>query len=108
MENSYFSVLAGLKRKIKELTPLNVPPPPLQHIVIQSAQNTPRVKLPQIHVPHFIGDLTQWNSFFQIFSTLIHNNDVITDVQTLIYLKSYLSGEPLNLIQNIQLTNDSI
>lgn len=37
-----------------------------------------------------------------IFTTLIHEHDDIADVQTLI--KSYLSGEPLKLIQILQLT----
>lgn len=47
-------------------------------------------------------------SFFQIFKTLILDNDDVTDVQKLIYLKSCRVNEPIKRIENLQLVDDSL
>jgi hypothetical protein len=60
---------------------------------------------PQIILPTFSGNYEEWKTFYDIFLSSIHNNKHITSVQKLDYLKSNLSGEALNLLQNF-LTTD--
>lgn len=70
-------------------------------------QNIPAVQLPNIDILPFSGNLTAWVLFFEIFSTLIIKNPNLSNIQCFMYLKGYLRGEPLQLISNLQLTNDN-
>lgn len=56
------------------------------------------VKLPRIQLPTFAGKYEEWPTFYDMFSSLIHNNKNISSVQKLHYLKANLSGEALNLL----------
>ncbi|XP_044751696.1 uncharacterized protein LOC123311691 [Coccinella septempunctata] len=60
------------------------------------------IKLPEISIPNFSGDIKHWPSFFELFTALITNNQKLSNVQKLIYLKSALTGEPLQLIENLE------
>lgn len=62
------------------------------------------VKLPQISVPTFSGQYTEWTSFHDLFTSLIHNNKGLDDVQRLHYLKSHLIGEAEQLLRHISIT----
>lgn len=66
-----------------------------------------RVKLPEISIPPFTGEISQWTSFMELFSALILNDSSLTSIQKFIYLKSYLRGEPVKLIDTLELTNDN-
>ncbi|CAB3238247.1 unnamed protein product [Arctia plantaginis] len=63
------------------------------------------VKLPRIQIPKFSGRYEEWQSFYDLFSSLIHNNKSLSPVQKLQYLKSNLSGEPEVLLRNFTTTN---
>lgn len=63
------------------------------------------VKLPRIQLPTFTGKYTEWQTFYDMFVSLIHENKSLTSVQKLHYLKSSLSGEPENLIRNFSTTD---
>lgn len=43
----------------------------------------------------------------ELFSALILNDSSLTSIQKFIYLKSYLRGEPVKLIDTLELTNDN-
>lgn len=62
------------------------------------------VELPRINLPTFSGKYEEWQTFYDMFSSLIHNNKNITSVQKLHYLKSNLSGEAQNLLHNFSTT----
>lgn len=65
-------------------------------------------KLPSIDIPSFDGKkLTSFKPFVDIFTAVIDKNSHLRDVEKLFYLKSYLKGEPLSLINNLPLTNSS-
>lgn len=69
-----------------------------------SAEIKSEVKLPQINLPTFSGRYEEWQTFYDMFSSLIHKNQSITAVQKLHYLKSYLTGEAKNLLSNFSTT----
>ncbi|XP_026481973.1 uncharacterized protein LOC113389132 [Ctenocephalides felis] len=48
------------------------------------------IKLPDINLPKFSGNYSEWNSFIDIYNSLIHNNEQLSDVQRLHYLKGTL------------------
>lgn len=104
IETKYCSTLAKIDREINKHSTSSA-------ASSQSTSNTQqissKVKRPQLNIPPFTGDITQWNAFYQLFQNLIENDQALTEIEKFIYLKSYLTGEPLNLINNIQLTSDN-
>ncbi|KAL0822198.1 hypothetical protein ABMA28_004328 [Loxostege sticticalis] len=62
------------------------------------------VKLPRIQLPIFTGKYEEWQTFHDMFTSLIHNNKSLTGVQKLHYLKTNLQGDPSNLLQNYAIT----
>lgn len=73
-----------------------------------SITSTPisKIKLPQISLPHFSGDLALWSSFIALYNTSIHNNPQVTAIEKYQYLLVSLTGEALNLVKNLPLSAD--
>lgn len=64
-------------------------------------------KLDKIELPVFDGDLTEWNSFKEIFTVLIHDNEQLSQLIKLHQLKSHLKGAALETIRGYQLTGSN-
>ncbi|KOB64170.1 Uncharacterized protein OBRU01_24464 [Operophtera brumata] len=58
-----------------------------------------KVKLPKINLPTFSGNIKTWPEFYDIFHSLIHENDSLTDTERMHYLVSSLTGDALGLIR---------
>ncbi|XP_055605188.1 uncharacterized protein LOC129753394 [Uranotaenia lowii] len=71
-----------------------------QHVTVGS-----RIKLPEIRLPSFSGNLSEWVSFRDSFRTLIHNNEQLAPMEKFTYLKSSLSSEALKEILSIELSD---
>ncbi|XP_050685659.1 uncharacterized protein LOC126980084 [Leptidea sinapis] len=72
-----------------------------------SVTNNPiydEVKLPRIQLPSFSGKYEEWQTFHDMFVSLIHRNEKLSAVQKLHYLKSSISGEPESLLRNFPTT----
>ncbi|XP_045495987.1 uncharacterized protein LOC123694566 [Colias croceus] len=63
------------------------------------------VKLPQIQLPTFSGNYEEWQSFHDMFVSLIDRNPSLSQVQKLHYLKCSLKGEPENLLRSLSTTD---
>ncbi|XP_050516212.1 uncharacterized protein LOC126891078 [Diabrotica virgifera virgifera] len=94
VELKYFNTLAGIQRKIDQskVSSLNSPNLPKSH----------SIKLFDISIKIFKGEFSDYQSFIQLFSTLVIENPELNDLQRLIYLKSYVRGEPLELIKSLE------
>ena len=56
-------------------------------------RNTHRsVKLPDIRIQKFDGDPLKWNEWNSMFSSIIHNNEDITDTERMSYLQNLVIG----------------
>lgn len=66
-----------------------------------------KVKLPSISLPDFHGFYNQWMTFHDTFSTLIHNNQQLSNIQKFYYLQSCLKGEAAQLIHSIEISNSN-
>ncbi|KAL0810400.1 hypothetical protein ABMA28_010544 [Loxostege sticticalis] len=51
------------------------------------------IKLPKVSIPTFSGKYSEWNTFRDLFNSLINKNQNLDNVQKLLYLKGYLYGE---------------
>ncbi|CAH2109138.1 unnamed protein product [Euphydryas editha] len=62
-------------------------------------------KLPPIPIPFFNGDYHKWISFRDLYLSLIHNNNNLTNIEKHHYLKASLTGEAEQLLQNFSLSD---
>lgn len=65
------------------------------------------VNLPKISIPTFSGTYSEWPTFRDLFTSLVHNNESLDNVQKLHYLKGQLSGEAEQLIRHTPITGDN-
>ncbi|XP_066157667.1 uncharacterized protein [Euwallacea fornicatus] len=107
-EDKYFNALAEIRNCIDSLSLLSTGgATPESAIVKKQHAITQTVKLPEINIPQFSGIISDWESFFQLFSALIIDNIGLSNIQKFIYLKTFLKGEPLKLIEALTLTHDN-
>lgn len=73
--------------------------------VTYTSQNI--VHLPKIELPKFHGSYEKWPTFKDLFISLVHENNSLSDVQKLHYLKTSVSGEAEALLSHIQVTSSN-
>lgn len=98
-ETKYCSLISALKKKSQ-----------ISSFTVNSSMPgsiSSSVNLPKLNIPSFTGDISDWKAFHDLFKALIIDNKQISDVEKFVYLKSALKNEPLNLINNLKLTNDN-
>lgn len=64
------------------------------------------IKLPKISILPFDGEKTKWLNFFQSFDELIHKQP-LRNIMKFCYLKSYLRGDALQLIDGIVVSDEN-
>lgn len=63
------------------------------------------IKLPIIKLPTFCGDPSKWLEFHDTFSSLIHENNSISNVMKYQYLKGSLTDSAASVIESLELTD---
>ncbi|XP_065080011.1 uncharacterized protein LOC135702883 [Ochlerotatus camptorhynchus] len=66
-----------------------------------------RVKLPDIKLPSFSGNIKDWVTFRDTFRSLIHHNHQLTAIDKITYLRSSVSGEALQEVSSIDLSAEN-
>ena len=61
-------------------------------------------RLPKLTLPTFSGDTLQWLSFWDSFSSAVHSNRSLSDVQKFNYLRAQLQGSALSCISGLSIT----
>lgn len=105
VEVQYAIALGSLLDAVKEFqSPVNAPTssglipstsgvnPNIPEINNGNQQNF-HIKLPAIVIPTFSGDYSSWTSFYDLFDSLVVQNNAISNVNKLHHLKTSLSGE---------------
>uniref|UniRef100_A0A8D9E595 Integrase catalytic domain-containing protein n=1 Tax=Cacopsylla melanoneura TaxID=428564 RepID=A0A8D9E595_9HEMI len=102
-EEMYYDTKAFVQTQ--NLIPAPTPTPTISNVA--AAPLAPPVvvqpKLPKLEVPVFSGDLKEWSNFHSLYRSTIHRRTDITEVEKLQYLRSFLRGTPLHLIENFQI-----
>ena len=68
---------------------------------------TVRSKLPKLILPKFIGDITSYRPFWEIFESSVHNNMQLTIIDKFNYLVSLLEGSALRSIKGLAITDEN-
>lgn len=63
--------------------------------------------VPQIEIPIFSGNYSQWPTFMDLYLEAIHNNPSLTKAQKMQHLKGKLRGEAERIVQHLNITNDN-
>lgn len=63
------------------------------------------IKLPIIQLPKFSGSYDNWLEFHDTFTSLIHNNDDIDNINKFHYLRASLEGSAAVVIQSIEFSS---
>ncbi|XP_055542601.1 uncharacterized protein LOC129728208 [Wyeomyia smithii] len=61
------------------------------------------LKLPRMNMPVFSGNYLEWQSFYDLFDSLVHKNVMLKDSQKLYFLKTNLAGEAASLISHLKI-----
>lgn len=103
-QTMYFELKASLQAKLPP------PPPPLNPPNNQPMQSqgfvppVSHVRLPEIKLKEFSGNVDDWVSFHDLYLSLIHSNQQLTAVQKMHYLKATLSGEAARIISSLEVS----
>ncbi|CAK1598343.1 unnamed protein product [Parnassius mnemosyne] len=66
-----------------------------------------QARLPKLELPKFDGNIEHWQTFFDTFSTLVHENNNIRSIEKFHYLLTCLSGSALSIAKGVPVTSDN-
>lgn len=80
-----------------------------RHNSIESERNSniQNIKLPVIQLPTFDGSYDTWLEYRDTFSSLIDQNNAITEIQKFHYLRASLSGSASQIIASLEFSSAS-
>ena len=72
---------------------------------VSTNTNRPHANLPTLTLEKFSGDILLWQSFWDQFSSAIHMNTSLSDIEKFNYLRSYLTESVNECIKGLSLTS---
>jgi hypothetical protein len=73
----------------------------------QSTSSSSNLRLPKLSLRNFNGNFSEWNSFIQFFNNAVHSRADVAQIEKFQYLLRCLSGEPLNLVKALTLSEEN-
>ena len=95
MEERYCYLIGFIQTKMKELEVVGAPE------LNVTTEPSVKVKLPQLSIPKFSGNLQDWVTFKDTFLSLVGDSTTIPDIQKFHYLVSAINGDGERVIQLI-------
>ncbi|XP_076544258.1 uncharacterized protein LOC143305274 [Osmia lignaria lignaria] len=81
------------------------PPPQSTNANSNSTTSKSTIHLPKIQLPTFDGAFTEWESFRDRFTSLVKNNDSLSNIDRLQFLNSSLTGEASRAVSHLPITD---
>lgn len=101
-EDRVWALLAAIEEEVRKI-PKSLTP--------NTGNQTPEIKLanlPALDIPLFDGrDISTYRPFIEMFEAIVHHDARIPAIQKLCFLKKYLRGEPLNIIDSLPIISAS-
>lgn len=72
---------------------------------LNEKKNISQLRLPKVDLPKFNGSCENWMAFHDIYISLIHDNQSLSDIQKFHYLLSALSGEAARAIHSLEISS---
>ena len=105
-DNRFFKLRAVTKEYLISCDSTTVPDSKSLMNISKQANNC-GIKLPAINLPTFDGNYLNWRSFEVSFSAFVGQNDSLTNIHKLCYLRSQLKGDAWNLIKSHETTDEN-
>ena len=109
-EDSFLLIFAKLDRALSKVPPiesfstLSVK----EHTdETRNSSNPVKIKLPELVIKKFSGNILEWQSFWDQFSSEIHQKDYISDIDTFNYLNSFFCDSVSATIRSLSLTSEN-
>lgn len=104
-ESEFYSLISNAKRYISyknakpSLSVVNN-----QNDSIENRRFGGVAKLPELGLPSFVGKYEAWYSFWDIFSSVVHNRSDLNEIDKFLYLKICCKDDALRLIDSLDVT----
>lgn len=102
-ENDYFAIRSEMQELINAEKSHNSS---IQNNTMNSMP-VQRARLAPLTLPKFDGNIQEWESYFDCFKGMVHNEDAYPPAQKFSYLRSSLSGAALDVIKAIPMTENN-
>ena len=76
-------------------------------VISNSNKSNSMVKLPPLKLHSFDGRAEHWQTFYENFQCAVDNNEDLSSIQKLTYLRNLLEGQALSTITGLALTHDN-
>ncbi|XP_055632492.1 uncharacterized protein LOC129772973 [Toxorhynchites rutilus septentrionalis] len=73
------------------------------HLPAQSSH----IRLPDVRLPTFSGNIDTWLNFHDLFVSLVHSSADLSSIQKFYYLRSSLAGDALKLVQTVPISAEN-
>lgn len=70
-------------------------------------QSFTQLRLPSVKLPNFSGNYTEWIEFRDAFTSMIHDNTSISEIDKFYYLRSSLGGDASTIIDSLKSSNSN-
>lgn len=102
-ENRYYEIKSSLLDKSKEFPDLSALDQTTRgDTTLHGGMD--HVRLPQIKLQNFDGNIDEWLSFRDLYTSLIHRKPDLSEVEKFHYLKGCLGGEAKALVDSLKIT----
>lgn len=105
----YYHLCAGTLNEFIEAKEKNLRDKKRDQRSHQNTNNLPtaEIKLPRLSIPQFDGNYAEWPAFKDFFTSLIHDNKSLRNVQKFHYLRDNITGPAKDLIKSLHVTEDN-
>jgi hypothetical protein len=107
MEELYIDLRSDMMDLLSTMNVRSGESTPSSYNPLAATSVSDEVRLPKINIPQYSGSYHEWNSFHDLYTSLIHNKTTLTKVQKMHYLKSCLSGEAELLLKHVPITESN-
>lgn len=76
-------------------------------VEVKSEGSCVKPRLPKLELFPFDSKIENWPTFFDTFTSLIHNNKQIASIEKFYYLLSAVSGSALTIVKSMPVTSDN-
>lgn len=104
-EEAFYSICAKIRQLLR---PIDIPVSSARSSPVPSsaedAGSLSHVRLPKLNLPSFSGSYDEWFPFYDTFMSVIHGNRSLGNIQRFQYLRASLSGEAINIIKSLEVS----
>jgi len=101
-ENEYYCIRSQIQEIINTKKSLNSS---INNMSVSASTTNNRVRLEPISLPIFTGNNQDWQSFYDCFRVMVHEDTGFSSARRFYYLRSHLTGAALDLVKSLPMTD---